>query len=125
MTFRLRPDGRLHYSENDVRRACLDALRYRGWWPIRQHVGLFKIGDDWVKIGEAGDPDYAVIRPPSFFLETKRPGAKLSAVQQKRIAALDELCGVKTVVISSVEELVDWLDGHDPLVLVDPRQRGP
>ena len=29
-------------SENDVERACLDLLRLRGYWVIRQQSGLFK-----------------------------------------------------------------------------------
>jgi hypothetical protein len=73
----------LKLSENHVRTACLDVLRAHQWWPIRQHVGRFKTPDQrWVTIGEVGDPDYVVIKAPSFFLETKKPGGILSDEQR-------------------------------------------
>ena len=113
--FRLKAD-KLVLSENDVRKACLDLLRARGWWPIRQHVGVFTpIGrpDHKVQIGVVGDPDYAVVRVPSFFMETKRPGGKLSDDQHKRIDILRQFYGLDTVVVSDVEELVEWLAKHE------------
>jgi hypothetical protein len=107
---------RLKISENDVRKACLDLLRARRWWPIRQHVGRFHpVGrpDATVTIGEAGDPDYVVVKAPSFFLETKRPGGKLSVEQVERIKTLRQFYGLQTLVVESVEELIEWLDRHD------------
>jgi hypothetical protein len=104
---------RLKISENDVRKACLDLLRARRWWPIRQHVGLFNpVGrpSHKISIGEAGDPDYVVVRAPSFFLETKRPGGELSDAQRKRIDTLRRFYDLNTIVVESVEELHDWLD---------------
>jgi hypothetical protein len=113
MSFRLK-SPKLKLSENDVRRACLDLLRVHHWWPIRQHVGLFKTrGDNFIRIGEAGDPDYVVIRPPSFFLELKRPGGQLSDEQVVRINQLRQFYGLETVVVESVEELIQWLDRHE------------
>jgi hypothetical protein len=126
--FQLKGD-RLQLSENDVRKGCLDLLRARGWWPIRQHVGKFLPGkvygllcpacraavrNSWVTIGEAGDPDYAAIRRPSFFLETKRPGGDLSEGQRTRIETLRRFYNLDTVVVASVEELLDWLDQNLP-----------
>jgi hypothetical protein len=111
--FRLTPP-KIKLSENDVRRACLDVLRLRQWWPIRQHVGSFQTRDQrWVHIGETGDPDYAVIKPPSFFLELKRPGGALRDAQRARIFQLWKAYGLETVVVDSVEELIDWLDQRE------------
>lgn len=112
--FRLRPDGRIQLSENDVEKACLDLLLRKHWWPIRQQVGRFRTPDEgWVTIGEAGDPDYAVIRPPSFFLEVKRPGGELSKVQAKRIYQLELFYGLKTVVVDDVEQFAKWLEAYE------------
>jgi hypothetical protein len=114
--FQLKGD-RLKLSENDVRKACLDLLRAHRWWPIRQHVGLFHpVGrpKDIVTIGEKGDPDYVVVRAPSsFFLETKRPGGKLSDEQIARIQTLRQFYGLETVVVESVDELIAWLDRRE------------
>jgi len=113
--FKLKGD-RLVLSENDVRRACLDVLRAHGWWPIRQHVGKFNpVGrpSHVVTIGETGDPDYVVVKAPSFFLETKRPGGKLSDEQTARIDILRRFYALDTLVVESVEELMAWLDRHE------------
>jgi hypothetical protein len=121
--FRLTPE-KLQLSENDVRKACLDVLRLRHWWPIRQHVGLFTPHGrpgEIINIGEKGDPDYVVVKAPSFFLETKRPGGKLSATQVARIDQLRQFYGLETVVVESVEDLIAWLERReqtgDPLGL--------
>lgn len=110
--FQLKGD-RIQLSENDVRNACLDVLRAHGWWPIRQHVGVFcPIGrpTEVVTIGTKGDPDYLVVRAPSFFMETKRPGGRLSDDQRRRIDQLQQFYGLKTVVVESVEQLIEWLE---------------
>jgi hypothetical protein len=111
--FRLKAPG-VKLSENDVRKACLDLLRAHRWWPIRQHVGLFKTADGrWINMGEEGDPDYAVIQAPSFFLETKRPGGELSMKQRERIYQLQQFYGLTTLVVENVEELMEWLTKHE------------
>jgi hypothetical protein len=110
--FRLKPP-KLKLSENDVKKACLDLLRLRQWWPIRQHVGLFRTVDQRkIQIGVTGDPDYVVIKAPSFFLELKKPGGKLSDDQRARIKTLKQFYGLDTVVVEGVEELIEWLDRH-------------
>jgi len=112
--FRLKSPAALQLSENDVRKACLDVLRVHQWWPIRQQVGLFKTADKrWIRIGEIGDPDYVVIKPPSFFLELKRPGGELSPEQVARIHQLRQFYGLETVVVESVEELMEWLERYE------------
>ena len=110
--FQLKGD-RIQLSENDVRKTCLDALRAHHWWPIRQHVGVFNpVGrpSHVVTIGVPGDPDYVVVRPPSFFLETKRPGGRLSDAQVARIETLRQFYNLETLVVESIDQLTDWLD---------------
>ena len=104
---------KIQLSENDVRKACLTLLRAHRWWPIRQHVGLFNpVGrpKEVITMGETGDPDYVVVKAPSFFLETKRPGGKLSAEQRDRILQLRQFYGLETLVVEDVEELMEWLN---------------
>lgn len=108
--FRLKSPA-LKLSENDVKKGCLDLLRLNGWWPIRQHVGLFKTPDGrWISMGEKGDPDYVVVKAPSFFLELKRPGGELQPEQSDRIFQLRRFYGLDTVVVEGVEELMEWLN---------------
>jgi hypothetical protein len=58
MTFRLTPQ-RIQLSENDVEEACVNLLRYRGYWPVRQHVGKVRTPDDrWITLGAPGLPDW-------------------------------------------------------------------
>lgn len=107
MTFRLRPP-KIKLVENDVERQCLDVLRLRGFNPIRLQSGKLKTPDGrWVTIGEVGIPDYAI---PQFFLETKRPGGRLSEAQQTKIFELEKCWGLETVIVESVDELILWLD---------------
>jgi hypothetical protein len=109
MSFQLKAP-QLKISENDVRSACLQVLQLQGWWPVRQHVGRFQTpGKNWINVGVPGDPDYAIIKAPGFFLETKRPGGTLSDVQMTRIRQLKVLSGMDTVVVESVEQLMEWL----------------
>ena len=113
--FNLNPP-KLQLSENDVRKGCLDLLRLHHWWPIRQHVGVFNpVGrpSQVITIGEKGDPDYIVVKAPSFFLETKRPGGKLSPEQITRIRLLKQFYGLDTLVVESVDELIEWLERHE------------
>ena len=97
---------RVKVKERDVKRACLDILRYRGFLPIPLTVGLFKTPDGrYVRIGEPGLPDVVVAR---FFVELKRPGGELSSEQVAKIREF-ECYGVPTVVPDSPEALVAWL----------------
>lgn len=112
--FRLKAQ-RVQLLENDVEKAALDLLRYRGWWPIRLHAGLFRSWDGKRAIHglEKGTPDYVVVRSPAFFMETKRPGGILSDEQKAMIDRLERFNGLKTIVVEGVEELVAWLDRHN------------
>lgn len=119
MNFRLTPP-KSQLSENDVERACLDLLRYHRYYPLRLQSGRFLHADKavleacrragvavrWCNLGEPGIPDYVI---PQFFLETKRPGGKLSAEQEAKIAALDRDWNLETAVVDDVEALAEWL----------------
>ena len=106
--FRLTPP-RVKISEKDVKRACLDILRYRGYLPIPLQSGLFKTPDGrFVRIGEPGLPDVVVAR---FFVELKRPGGELSSEQRAKIREF-QCYGVPTAVPDSPEALVRWLEEY-------------
>lgn len=113
MKFRLQP-ARPAVRENHVEKACLDLLRHRKWWPIRQHVGTYRTwtGKSIVSMGVVGDPDYAVMRAPSFFLETKAPDGKLSDAQVSRIEILKRFYGLETVVVADVKDLENYLSAR-------------
>jgi hypothetical protein len=116
VNFRLRPDGRVQLSERDVTKACLDALRWRKYYPVRQPVGLHKTWDDRpVSFNVRGDADYAVMhavyRP--LWLEFKRPGKRARKEQRERHEQLLSFYGIRTVVIASLDELLAWLEQHE------------
>jgi hypothetical protein len=112
-SWRLTPP-KLKLVENDVEGACLDLLRYRGFWPVRQHCGKFRTADDrWITLGQPGLPDWALVKRPGFLLEVKRPGGKLSEIQEQRIAELRQWPDLDVVVVESVEELMDWLSARE------------
>lgn len=99
---------RIKLSENDVERACLDLLRYRRLYPLRQQSGRFKTSDGrWIRVGVPGIPDYVI---PKFFVETKAPGGILSDVQRAKIYELHKHWDIETAVVESVEELIEWLE---------------
>lgn len=115
MKFRLTPP-KIKLSENDVEKACLDLLRVRHFYPLRQQSGLFKTPEirssRYVRIGEPGIPDYCI---PRFFVEVKRPGESLSEAQKEKIWTLKEHWGLETAVIENVDELIEWLTHHHEL----------
>jgi hypothetical protein len=95
--------------ENDVERACVDLLRLRGYYVVRLQSGLFRTPDGrWIRIGEPGLPDYACLKN-DFFLEVKRPGAKLSEVQVNKIFELEAAHKIAVATVDSVERLEEWL----------------
>jgi hypothetical protein len=97
-------------AENDVERACVDLLRLRGYYVVRLQSGLFRTPDGrWIRIGEPGLPDYACLKN-DFFLEVKRPGAKLSEVQVNKIFELEAAHKIAVATVDSVERLIAWLD---------------
>ena len=107
MPFRLTPD-RIKKSENDIKKACVDLLRWRGLYPLRLQSGVFQTRDGrYVTIGELGLPDYVV---PAFLMEVKKPGGHLSEAQLVKIAELEQHWQLKTAVVDSVDALIAWLN---------------
>ena len=113
--FRLKRQ-KIQLSENDIEKQCLDLLRWRGYYVIRIHSGLFKTCDDkFITMAEKGTPDYAVIHShfPGFLLEVKRPGAKASDDQVKQHLRLRLGYRLHIITISDVKVLSTWLDQHE------------
>ena len=109
--FRLRAHT-VKLSERDVKTACVDLLQHKGYWPRREHSGLFKTPDGrWVRMGEPGIPDYTVLhrKYPGFLLEFKRPRAKPSEVQIRKHWEIQAIWGLDIVTIDRVEDLQAWL----------------
>jgi hypothetical protein len=113
--FRLTPPPRL--VENDIERACLDLLRYRGYWVVRVHAGTFRSADGqrWIKGADKGTPDYACVheRFRGFLLETKRPGEHTSPEQKQKIMEIRLGYHLAIAVIDSVDALDMWLRQHE------------
>lgn len=103
--------------ENDIEDACLDLLRWRKYYPIRLQSGKFKTVDGrWITVGEPGLPDYVI---PAFFLETKRPGGKLTPDQEQKIWELEAGYELQTAIIHEARDLTVWLDRYEAKI------RGP
>lgn len=108
-------------SENDVERAVMDLLRWNHVYPVRLQSGKFlhadravieacrkaRVSIRWATVGEPGLPDYCI---PELFIETKRPGGKLSEVQEAKIIELRDHWHLETLVIADVDELARWLE---------------
>jgi hypothetical protein len=121
--FRLTPP-KTNIVEKHVVEACVDYLRLRGYWCIRQHVGLFKTPDNrWIRMGTPGIPDYATIhaRYPGFLVEFKRPGKDLADGQRTKFEEIRQGYSLAVVKVDSLEELVLWLNRHE----IRARDRGP
>ena len=103
--------------EKAVVEACLDLLRYRGYFPVRLHTGLFKTPDGarWISGTPKGTPDYMAVHEkyPGLLLETKRPGGDPSPAQQEKQWELRFAYRLAVVTIDGVEALSRWLDEHE------------
>ena len=123
--FRLTSE-KIRLSENDVERACLDLLRWKHYQPQRILAGKYLHADRavvelcrqhgvplrWATIAEPGFPDYVI---PAWCMEVKRPGGKLSPEQELKIMDLERTWNLPVAVVSSVDELVEWLARHEEL----------
>lgn len=121
--FRLTPPKPLPISENHVEKQCTDLLKYRGYYPVRLHSGVFRTKDNrFITVGERGLPDYAVLHRTfrGFFLETKKPGQGVSPEQAKKHWELRKAYGLAVVTIARIEDLIPWLDEHEKTAPVDP-----
>lgn len=114
--FRLTPPKVPKLRENQVAKACLDMLAFRGYYVVRLQSGLFRTKDDrFIQIGKKGLPDYIALHRhyPGFFMETKRPGGALSEEQVKLTWTIANAYRIAVVTIDSVEALRVWLDEHE------------
>jgi hypothetical protein len=115
--FRLTPPRPPRLNENDVERACVDVLRYRGYYVIRLHAGRFKTADGrrWITGVDKGTPDYATVheRFPGFLLEVKRTGASPTPEQTNKHRELWIGYRLAIVSVDDVAALVLWLDQHE------------
>ncbi len=115
--FRLTPPKLPRLSENDVEGACLDLLRYRGYWVGRNHCGTFKSADNrrWIKGAPKGTPDYTCLHGsrPGFLLEVKRPGEEPTPEQERKHQELRLGFRLAISTIDSVEGLLAWLAQHE------------
>jgi len=86
-------------SENAVEQQITEFLRWRGWYPVRMHVGAFvpyakameametgKLGPrDVISMNAEGVADWLVIHAnyPPIWIEVKRRGKRPTAAQMK------------------------------------------
>jgi len=112
--FRLTPPK---ISENDVEFGCMQVLQYRGYRPIRLHAGRWRSPDlkYWIKGVDMGTPDYICIHPkyPAIYVETKRPGGKLSPEQEQKIWEIKEGYHLHVAVVDSPGALTELLNQHE------------
>jgi hypothetical protein len=114
--FRLRPPQLPKLREDDIERACLDLLAYRGYYVIRLQTGMFRTKDNrFIQVGKRGLPDYVAVHQHhrGFLLETKRPGGALSPAQEKTIWEIQVGYRIPVAKIDHIEQLSPWLDIHE------------
>jgi len=107
----------LQPSENDIEAGCITILELHNYWVVRLHAGVFKSLDDRRHIHgvKKGTPDYACMHEfhRNFLLEVKRPGGKLSPDQETQIGDIRFRFRLPIVVVSSVDELCNFLAQHE------------
>lgn len=93
-------------------KAIRDYLTLKGWLVWRNSGGAFKIGDRFVRMGEAGLPDLMATRQGRCLaIEVKASkGDRVRPAQQAWLDALGAH-GWKTVVARDVEDVVKALAG--------------
>lgn len=85
--------------EKDVLAACLNLLRIRGVFHLRNNTGATKIGGRYIRFGSPGSPDIiACVKGRFVGIEVKRPGGKLSDAQEAVRIALGRAGGTYVVV---------------------------
>lgn len=100
-----------------MERACLDLLRYRGYWVGRNHCGRFRTADGrrWITGEPKGTPDYTCLHEsfPGFLMEVKRPGAEPSPEQKQKILEIRLGYHLAIAVVDTVDALNGWLGQHE------------
>jgi hypothetical protein len=78
------------------------AARSLGWWATKMHGSQYMV---------SGLPDVLCIKDgAAAWLEVKRPGGKVSKVQEVRIEELRS-CGCPVAVVKSASEAREFLSG--------------
>jgi hypothetical protein len=112
--FRLTPPP---ISENDVEAGCITILELHNYYVVRLHAGVFQTLDQRRKIHgvHKGTPDYLCAHEihRGFLLEVKRPGGKLSPVQEGQIWYLETRYKLAIVVVETVDQLCTFLAKHE------------
>ena len=106
----------LRLSEADVVGQCRDYLQARGYWLQRNPVGKYTApSGSTATFGPVGIPDYTAIHGdyPAFFVEFKRPGKKLRPTQVSQFAKIQFGYRLNAVMVDSLEQLIEWLRGHE------------
>ena len=119
MTFRL-TEPKTRMSEADVIADCTQVLNKRGYWLHRNPVGMFRtLSGNPVEFGPVGIPDYTAIHGtyPAFFIEFKRPGKVLRPSQREKFSKIQFGFRLNAVMVDSVEQLIEWLSGHEKKTL--------
>lgn len=103
----------LKLCESDVVKQVKDLLLAYGWRPIRMQSGLSKIEGRHIRFGEQGIPDWLFLKYDRrgdriLWVETKATNGKLRA-SQKDWHEREVRRGATILVISEVNDLVEWL----------------
>ena len=116
---RLDKSGKIHLSETDVQRQCVDLMEAHGWRMIRTGYGeIIKGGRVVGTVGEVGMPDYQAIYYTDYWaatkvvwIEFKRPKAKgvrggKRSAEQTLWSDAERKRGAIVLQIDSLEQLI-------------------
>lgn len=98
--------------EQNIVKSCIEYLTYRGYEVIRNNTGRFVIQSDngkfrMISFGKKGSPDIVACSPSGRFVavECKKPGNKLTELQQQYLEKLKQK-GAIVVIAYSVDDLI-------------------
>lgn len=97
--------------EQDIQRAILDALAWRGVFAIRLNSGAIRTeAGGMVRGCPPGTPDIlCIVNGAAVFLEVKRPGKRPTALQTEMHARL-RAAGARVAVVTSVDEAMEEIE---------------
>jgi len=92
--------------ERAIQAACIEYLRYRGYYVLRLNAGALPNAQGRpVRMLPAGTPDVLAIKDGrAVFVEMKRPGKRPTALQAMTMDTLTQH-GARCLVATSVEDL--------------------